>query len=509
MRLRDSESLLYTIGGEMQYYGRKPNYNLAHRLMYGVAEFYNGGAFVIINTFFTVFLTKALGMQAALVGTIPLVGKIWDAVTDPIMGNIADRTVSKLGPKRLYILIGGFASALTFLMLWLTIPTNSVVGLYIFYLLMYCLFSTGFTILMVPYGALLPDMMDDYTMRSKFSNVRMIWSTLGSMVCGLVPTFIITDNLNTSLYLKCAVIFSVLFLITSLVTFYGTWEKKKEPVKTTLAESFPQSLSVLKSRSFRLYLGLYLFGQCGMDFVSGMAVYYVDDVLNGYGNGYFTYLMAVLLISQLVGMLIWGPVMSRTSKRTTILIGAPVRLLGTLGLLAFSYEGASIVPVLAMTAFIGLGNAATLTAIFAISADMAEVDELITSVRRPGIVSGMATFVRKISSGISAAVIGLLLKAAGYDEVIANAGERQAASTQHGIAMIFIIVPAILITLLFIVAVIFPLSGKEFNVVSREIERRRGEEKTTITDEEKLICEKITGLKYEDLWNERNANKLK
>lgn len=493
----------------MEYYGRKPKYDVLHRLMFGMAEFYSGGAFVIINTFFAVFMTKALGMPTALAGTIPLVGKVWDAITDPIMGNIADRTTSKFGPKRFYILIGSFASTLTFLMLWLTIPTDSVIAQYIFYLIMYCLFSTGFTILMVPYNGLLPDMMDDYTMRSKFSNVRMIWSTLGSMFCGLVPTFIVTDNLNTSLYLKCAIIFSIIFFITSMVTFLGTWEKKKEPIKTTLAESFPQSLSVLKSRSFRLFLGLYLFGQCGMDFVSGMAVYYVDDVLNGYSNGYFTYLMAVLLISQLTGMLIWGPVMSHTSKRTTILIGAPIRLLGTLGLLAFSYEGANIIPILIMTAFIGIGNAATLTSIFAIMADMAEVDELITSVRRPGIVSGMATFVRKISSGISAAVIGFLLSAVGYDEVIANHGGRQSLATQHGIAMIYIVAPAILITLLFLVAAIFPLTGKEFKVIQNEISRRKGENPSQITDEEKMICEKVTGFAYDDLWNLKNAGSLK
>lgn len=491
----------------MEYYGRKPNYDVLHRIMFGMAEFYSGGAFVIINTFFAVFMTKALGMPTALAGTIPLVGKVWDAVTDPIMGNIADRTTSRFGPKRFYILIGAFASTLTFLMLWLTIPTDSVIAKYIFYLIMYCLFSTGFTILMVPYNGLLPDMMDDYTMRSKFSNVRMIWSTLGSMFCGLVPTFIVTDNLNTALYLKCAIIFSIIFFITSMVSFLGTWEKKKEPVKTTLVDSFPQSVSVLKSRSFRLFLGLYLFGQCGMDFVSGMAVYYVDDVLNGYSNGYFTYLMAVLLISQLTGMLIWGPVMSHTSKRTTILIGAPVRLLGTLGLLAFSYEGASIIPILVMTALIGIGNAATLTSIFAIMADMAEVDELITSVRRPGIVSGMATFVRKISSGVSAAVIGFLLSAVGYDEVIANHGGRQSLSTQHGIALVYIIAPAILITLLFIVAVIFPLTGKEFKIVQNEIARRKGENLPQITEEEKKVCEKVTGIAYSNLWNVKNASR--
>ena len=102
---------------------KKHRTGLGAQTLYGMGEFMNGGAFVIINTFFTVFMIKALGMPAALAGTIPLVGKVWDAITDPIMGNITDRTVSKLGAKRLYILIGAFAAAITFVLLWVPLPS--------------------------------------------------------------------------------------------------------------------------------------------------------------------------------------------------------------------------------------------------------------------------------------------------------------------------------------------------------------------------------------------------
>ncbi|MCR5716784.1 MAG: MFS transporter [Lachnospiraceae bacterium] len=489
----------------MNIVNREPDYSVKSRIMYGMAEFYSGGAFVIINTFFAVFLTKALGMPTALAGTIPLVGKIWDAITDPIMGNITDRTKSRFGAKRFYILIGAIASVVTFIMMWLTIEVESMIALYIFYLLLYCLFSTGYTVFMVPYNGLLPDMVDDYTLRAKFSSVRMIWSTLGSMVCGVVPTIIISDTLDTSLYMKCALLFGLLFFITSMVTFLGTWEKQKEPVKTSLAESFPQAVSVFKSHSFRLFIGIYLFGQCGMDFVSGMAVYYVEDVLGGRGTNYFTLLMAILLISQLTGMLIFGPIMAKTSKRFTILVGAPIRLVGTLGLLGFSYEGAEIAPILVFSALIGLGNAATLTSIFAIMADMADVDELITSIHRPGIVSGMATFARKVSAGLSAAAIGFLMSAVGYDSTIANQGLMQSAETQRGVALIFIIAPAILITALIIFGYIFPLTGKEFAIVQKEIARRKGEETSVTTEEEKKVCEKVTGFAYADLWKKENS----
>lgn len=474
-------------------------------LLYGAAEFYGGGAFVIINTFFMVFLTKALGIPAAIAGAIPLAGKVWDAVTDPMMGNITDRTTSRFGPKRIYILTGGIISAAAFVLLWTTIPAKSTTALFIYYIIMYCMFSTGFTIIMVPYNGLLPDMIEDYSIRSKFSSLRMIWSTLGAIVAGLVPTLMIKDTLNTSMYLRVAILFGILFALSSVITYFGSWEKIKPPVETKLRDSFSQAASVFKSRSFRIFIGIYLFGQCGMDFVSGMAIYYVDDVLNGYKNGYLIMLMAVLLVSQLVGMLFFGPIMTKTSKRTTILIGAPIRIVCTLGLLAFSYEGAPIAPILALAAGIGIGNAATLTSIFAILADMADVDELIASVSRPGIVSGMATFARKISAGLSTWFIGILISLVGYDSTLAKEGIRQSLSTQHGIAMIFIFLPVILVTLLLICGYIFPITKKEFNLVHKEIARKKGEDDSLTTEEEKQILKRVTGMDYDELWNKENC----
>ena len=197
--------------------------------------------------------------------------------------------------------------------------------------------------------------------------------------------------------------------------------------------------------------------------------------------------------------------MSRTSKKQAIMIGAPIRLIGIAGLYFFSHEGASLIPILCLTALVGFGNAGSLTGIFAVMADMTDVDELITSVRRPGVVSSMATFIRKVSSGLSAALIGFLLAAVGYDEVLASSGVRQSVFTQRGIALIFILAPAILTVLLIVVNVFFPITGKEFDIVQKDIARRRGAEEGEATAEEKASLEKVTGFAYASLWNPENA----
>ena len=117
----------------------------------------------------------------------------------------------------------------------------------------------------------------------------------------------------------------------------------------------------------------------------------------------------------------------------------------------------------------------------------------------------MATFIRKIASGISAALIGFMLSAVHYDEVLANAGMAQSAATQHGIGVCFIMAPAILSALLLIVAVLFPMTSEEFDLVQKEVARRKGEDASVTTEEEKQMLKKVTGFSYERLWNKENA----
>ena len=478
------------------------------RCAYGFTDIYGGGAFVVISTFFTVFLTKALGMSPALAGTIPLIGKVWDAVTDPIMGNIVDRTKSRFGAKRFYILVGSVISAITYVLMWVSIGTDLVMGQYIFYMMMYVLFSTGFTIVMVPYNGLLPDMVEDYTARSKFSGTRTIFSTFGSIIAGLIPTIMIPDNKDAAAYLRVAVIFGVIFFVAIVLTFAGTWEKQRPVVKITFKESFTQSFTVYKSRSFRIFIGIFLCGQGAADFVTGLAVYYVDDVLNAYGGGRFTYLMGVILLSQFVGTILLSSVMAKTSKKLPILLGFPVRMVATLALLIFSYEGVNFIVILLLSFIIGLGMAGSSVSIYAMLSDLPDVDELITSINRPGTCSGMATFIRKIATGLSSAVIGLLLAMVGYNEVLAAAGERQSMATQRGILLIYVFAPILLMALTLVFTKKFPIGKEEFAVIKKEIARRKGEDASTATAQEIAICENVTGFAYNNLWKKENALKL-
>jgi oligogalacturonide transporter len=470
------------------------------KLAYGAADIYGGGSFLIISILYLVFLTDVVGLNPALAGSIPMIGKIWDALTDPLMGNIVDRTQSKFGAKRFYLLIGSFVGSITFAMMWMTISA-SVNTLYFFYLLMYILFSTGFTIVMVPYNALLPDMVADYTQRSAFTMYRMIFSALAAILAGLVPNMIV-NNVGASQaqgFLIMGIIFGLIFFLAILFTFIKTWETIQPVVKTPFKESFRESFSVFRNRSFRLYLGVFLFGQGSADFITTLIIYFLAVVLRQPEQ--YTFIMAGVLVSQLLAMFLYQLVLKKTSKKFPIYLGFPIRMIATFSMIFFAYEQAPILPIFIASFISGLGTAASSVTSYAILTDLTDVDYLITTKRRPGIYSGMATFNRKIANGLAIWLIGIMLAFFQYDATATI----PSSVTVEGIKFMFIALPLIFMVATLYFTYKFPITQSTYECIQKDIRRRLGELDEKATDEEVKICEMVTGVSYAQLWKAENA----
>lgn len=473
---------------------------LSAKLAYGAADIYGGGSFLIISILYLVFLTDVVGMNPALAGSIPMIGKIWDALTDPLMGNIVDRTESRYGSKRFYLLIGSFAGSITFAMMWLSISATPQIT-YFFYLFMYILFSTGFTIVMVPYNALLPDMISDYTQRSAYTMYRMIFSALAAILAGLVPNMMV-QRLGSSAeqgFLIMGITFGVIFFLSIFFTFLKSWEKARPVVKTSFKDSFKESFSVFRNRSFRLYLGIFLFGQGSADFITTLVIYFLAVVLRQPEQ--FTFIMAGVLISQLLAMFIFQIVLKKTSKKFPVYLGFPIRIVATISMIFFAYANAPILPIFIASFVSGLGTAASSVTSYAILTDLTDVDYLITSKRRAGVYSGMATFSRKIANGLAIWLIGILLSVFQYD---ANIPVPQDITIQ-GIKFMFIALPVVFMLGTLYFTYKFPITKETYDILSREIERREGKIDAHISHEDRSVCEQITGFNFDQLWKEENA----
>ena len=201
-------------------------YTLKSKFGYAAADVLGGGAFALTSLLFLNFLVTIEGIPAALAGIIVMVGKFWDAIVDPTLGMITDRTRSRFGRRRIFLLIGILPVIVTFTALWYSFGIQSLTLKFIYYIVMYLLFSTSFSIIQVPYNALLPDMVDDYEARAGYSSIRILISNIAATISVTVPPMILgpVESRTPTSFLIMSGIFALFFALPILITVFSTWE---------------------------------------------------------------------------------------------------------------------------------------------------------------------------------------------------------------------------------------------------------------------------------------------
>ena len=158
-------------------------------IQYCFANIFMGGGGYIISMYFTVFLTNVVGMELRYATFIIMIATIWDGINDPLMGIITDRTRSKYGRHRRYLLLSIPPLVISYTMLWNSFgldakehPTACVM----YYAFAYILYKTAYTMVDVPHTAMLPTLAPEYNKRTQYTSVSYIFNSVG-----MVPSYII------------------------------------------------------------------------------------------------------------------------------------------------------------------------------------------------------------------------------------------------------------------------------------------------------------------------------
>ncbi len=332
---------------------------LAGKLAYASGDIYGGGAFLIFSLFYMNFLVLVEGLPVLAATLIILIGKIWDAVTDPVMGRLSDRTRSRWGRRRIFFLSGILPVFLSFVMLFYSFGIQNVTAKIVYHTFAYMFFGTAFTIVMVPYNAILSDMTDDYNERTSFTTIRMCFSGGTSLLAAVIPGTIINAIGGASIspaqrngYLVMAIVFGVIFGLCWLFTFLGTKEKEiLPPVENITLKDW---LSVFKLKAYRNFLGIFLFFQVTVDLVLALFIFYIDIVVLQYKN--YTLVMGVLLVSQLIFMVVNGEIAKRKGKAFPLFIGLPLWIVISL-MFIFIDSATPVIVICLFAALIGYGAA--------------------------------------------------------------------------------------------------------------------------------------------------------
>jgi len=471
------------------------------KLGFGMADVLGGGSFALISLLFLNFLVTVEGISPAIAGMIVLVGRIWDAFIDPLLGTISDRCKSRFGRRRIFLLIGVIPVIVTFSMLWYSFAIEGVFALTIYYIVMYSLFTISFSIVQVPYNALLPDMVDDYETRTGYSSMRIFVSNISATISVTVPPLLLgaETTRTASNFLIMGIVFGLFYGLPLIISFFTTWENppKEQSENLSIKQTMIHMKNSVKNRAFRQYLGIFCFGQMATDFVTAMAVFWLTDIM-----GRADMLTLFSGISMLVGIALlpfnnW--LAKKHGKHLPSLYGMPLRIIG-LGIAFFLGAGNPLAVFFIICVLNGIGGGIAAFVPWTLLPDLPDSDEMITGERNAGVYAGISTFIRTSTSGVAIALAGVMLQLFGYVESAVGETVIQTESALLGVRTIFSIIPIILCVFVFFLALRYSLTKKNHINLAQAVAYKRETGQPTSNSELIKSCEAVTGYKFEDMW---------
>lgn len=379
-------------------------------ITFASGDLFGGGAQLVIGFFYLRFLTDVVRINPILAGTVVLLSKIWDAVSDPIMGSISDNTRGRYGRRRPYMLAGFFLVIIAFTMLWYAPNFSSQEAKFAFVAISYMFFSTVSTIVMVPYTAFSSEISQDVKERGRVNGSRLFFSQVASLIGAVLPMVIVGLFPEKTGYLMMGLIFGVFFAVPFLGIFL--WCRERTPIpEEKYRFSLKRTLSPFKIRTYRSLISIYLLAFFVMDVVSAVFAYYMTYYI-GRGD-LLEMVLGTMLLTQIAALAFVVLLAEKIGKPKTFILGAVVFILGSFAL-GFYNTDWHISAIFVIAAVVGLGLIGCIVMPWVMFPDVTDISELAFGERRSGAFAGFMTFMRKFSSAIGIWIVGFMLQFSGY-----------------------------------------------------------------------------------------------
>jgi GPH family glycoside/pentoside/hexuronide:cation symporter len=383
------------------------------KLAYGSTDF--GFAFTdsAIAVVYMIFLTNVIGLALEAVFIITFIRMTWDYINDPIIGFLTDRTRTRWGRRRPYLLFGVIPYGLAFGMLWWHPPFASQVWLVVYYAIAWIIYDTILTLVSMPYFALTPELTQDYDERTSLTSYRMAFSIIGSLVAYTAWLMVIGERTptNANHIFTVAAIFGAISALPMLFTFFAT--KEKEAYFTQSQPSLREALKAASTnRPFLFASGIFLFTWTAISIIEPTLLYFLkyrmklpDDTAD--------IVAGTVFVSALIVLPFWLWISKKYDKRKAYIAGM-VFLSAVMCMLIFISPELGFPVVIVLAALAGIGVSAVHVLTWAMIPDAVEVDELKSGHRHEGMFYALVTLMRKISASVAVSLIPLVWKWSGY-----------------------------------------------------------------------------------------------
>lgn len=440
------------------------------RFAYGCGDFGCNIIYTAMSAFLLFYYTDYAGVSAMAVGTIMMISRVFDGISDIIMGVIVDRTHSRFGKARPWILRMCIPFAISGILMFSVPASWSSTPKLVYVFITYNLVSTViYTAINVPYSALNALMTQDPYERSVLSIFRNLLATAGTLTINTftLPLVEYFGN-NASAWTKTFVVFGFVSIAAFLCTFFGTKERVRAneageqkveenvPFVTGIKALFQNKYWIMMTGMLALFFLMYSVN-------GGATVYYAKDILGD--KNLVSTINGIFNIVQILGMFFIAMLVKKFGKRNVFSLGL---ILDIIGMLVLNFSG-GFMPVIVVSSVIrGIGNACGGATMWAMVSDTIDYGEWKTGYRTEGLVNSACSFGYKIGNGIGSALLGVILEVGGY---VGNAAA-QTASALTSIRICFVWIPIAVYACGLIIMKFYHLD-KEFDGILADLKARK------------------------------------
>ncbi|MFS8861246.1 MFS transporter [Synechococcus sp. H60.1] len=441
------------------------------KLAYGVGDLGTGMTANILIFFLLPFLTNTVGLAAGLAGSIYAITRFWDALNDPLIGILSDRTRSRWGRRRPWLLFSALPFALTFAAQW-WIPFPGRTGLlFAYYLAVSLLFNTFYSAANIPYASLTAELTQDYDERTQLNQFRFAFSVGGSMVA--VVTFPLLVNLlpdRAAGHLLAGACFGVISALPLLLCFWGVREQYQSwrdplPLLQQLRVAF-------SNRPYLFVSGIYLCSWLAFQFTATIIPYFIVFWMQLPEVWISLVVLAVQSVAVLT-LFAWTRLSAHLGKRAMYLIGAGFWLISQAGLFFLQPGQERFMIALALLAGVGVSATAYLGP-WSMLPDVIDLDELQTGERREGIFYALMVFLQKVGLGLGLFFLGQVLEWSGF--IPSVAGEPPSTQPESALLAIRLAIgplPAVVLIGGILLVWLYPITRQRHRQILQELEARR------------------------------------
>lgn len=438
----------------------------------------------ITMNYFLYFLTEGAAISPEMAAWVLLVPRLWDVITDPIMGAISDRTPGRMGRRRPWVLFGGLLFAFSFYMMF-AIPdfeTEMARGLWVmgFYLLV----GTAYTMYEVPLNAMLPELSQDFRQRGRLASYMMIAIRAGLIGTMLIGPFIFAATEDLAVGFERVGLFAAITIAScSIIVFFTTGDAPRSDFKPRKMNVISELTALWKNRPLVVLVMVHLVKMTGVGAAATSVIYFLVFTLKAPEQA-AGIILSVTAATATLFIPIWMWVMSHFGKKSAYAIALSVVTLCMIPLLfigpntiagSFSIPyveemvtGGVVAVAIAMI-FVSFGDSGSILIPNGMIPDTVEADELRTGVRREGTILGAWAFSRKLGMALGAYVITLCLSKTGFVQGAAEQTEQAAA----GIRYAYVLIPCACYLLSLFILQRYDLTEEKFNGIVSDLTDRK------------------------------------